>query len=178
MRQLSQVFQEQTLWNEDGGTLENNDTYDGDITSEYAGDNTLPPVTALDDATIEALADAKKVIIRPPNGTVSLELRFRSDGNNNDVNILQLYAAAGPDHYDLMAQLSPVQGLQPHSVGFFCDHMTPATEAWLTAASEIDQSTPADGIGRYVFNTHGCDRFLLVASDLVTTTVYVDWRVH
>jgi len=162
-QQAAQTFQEHTLWNEDGGRLENNTLYDGQISSEYAGDNTLPPVTALDDATIEDLAAAKKVIIKPPNGIVSLELRFRSDGSNNDVNILQLYAAAGPDHYVLMAQLSVVQGAKPHSIGFFCDHMTPATEAWITAASEIDQDTPADGIGRYVFNTHGYDRFLLVA---------------
>ena len=156
-----------------------NTVYDGKITSEYAGDDSLPTATEKDDATVEALAAAKKILIKPPSGIVSMELRFRSDGNEDDVNILQLYAAAGVDHYDLMAQLSVVQGTQIYSTGiYFCDHMTPATEAWLTAASEIYQATPADGIGRYVFNTHGYDRFWIVASDLVTTTVYVDWRRH
>lgn len=155
--------------------------YDGKITSEYEGDNSLPLVTARDDATVVALAATKKIIIMPPNGAVSLELRFRSDGSANDENVMQLFAAAGVDHYDLMAQLTVIQGAQPYSATdgiYFCDYITPATEAWITAASEIDQATPADGIGRYVFNTHGYDRFWLVASDLVTGTVYVDWRKH
>ena len=153
-------------------------TYNGQITSEYAGDNSDPTATELDDATVEALAAAKKIIIKPPNGTVALELRIRSDGSTNDENILQIYASAGVDHYAKISQLVCIQGTQIDTTGiYFADDITESENDWITSTGVVQPATAANSIARYTFNTHGYDRFLIVASDRVTTTVYVDWKV-
>lgn len=150
-----------------------NELYDGVITAE----GTEYTVTDRDNASVEALAAAKKVLIKPQNGTVSLELRFRSDGSANDDSIVQLFAAAGKDHYVNMAQLTVTQGTQIDTGSiYFCDGITPANEIWITAASELTGT--ANDIGRYVFNTHGYDRFWIICNDLDTATLYVDWRRH
>jgi len=135
--------------------------------------------TQRDDATVEALAAANKALIRPGSGTVALELRFRSDGTfeANDDSVLQLYAAAGKDHYTRIATLTIIQGEQLHSTGiYFCDSIVATLENWISATEVVQPETLDNHIARYVLNTHGYNRFLLIASDLDTTTIYVDWR--
>lgn len=176
LRELSQSFREHTYWHKDGDTLKDGTLYDGKITSEYAGDNSIPTVTERDDATVVALAAAKKIIIKPPNGTVTIALRFRSDGSADDNNVLQLFTEAGVDHYGHLCLLTVQQGTQIYSTGiYFCDAVTPANEQWYTAVTEL--TTTSDHIGGYILNTHGIDSIWIVASDLVTTSLYVDWRI-
>jgi hypothetical protein len=183
VQQMSETYLNQYRWIKDGDNIDwlpmTSEhvfaTYNGKITTQAdAGDYNATNRT---DALVEALTEAKKVLIKPKNGTVSLELRFRSDGSALDDSIVQLFGAAGVDHYIHMAQLTVTQGTQIDSGSiYFCDGITPANEIWITAASEL--TTTNNYIGRYVFNTHGYDRFWIVANDLDTTTLYVDWRRH
>lgn len=162
IKQMSEVFTNPYGWINAGSITDEADSAD------YT-------VTARDDASVEALADAKKVIIRPPNGTVAIELRFRSDGSADVDSILQMFAAAGVDHYVHIAQLTVTQGEQIDTGSiYFCDGITPASEIWITTVTEL--TTIAENIGSYLINTHGYDRFWFVANDLDTTTVYIDWR--
>jgi len=136
-------------------------------------------VTARDDASVEALVDTKKVIIKPSNGSVTIAFRFRSDGSENDDSILQLFAASGADHYIHESQLTITQGTQIHSTGiYFCDTITAADEKWIYTPGNTTKGTPttSNGIAMYLLNTYGFDRFWFVANDLDTTTVYIDWR--
>lgn len=156
--------------------------YDGIITTQC--DSADYAVTARDDASVEALAAAKKVIIKPPNGVVALELRFRFNGGAADQHVVQLFAAAGVDFYNLVATLTLDQGTQQHTSGaagtgiWFIDTIVPSNEKWLTAQTELTDTS--NHIGGYTMNMHGYDRLWAVASTLDTansgTTLYVDWK--
>jgi len=178
-KQMSETYLTQYYWQKNGDTMPwtgGTDTYNGIITSEYAGDNTAPTPTERTDAIVEALAAAKKVLIKPPNGVVSIELRFRSDGTEDDANIAELYLATGVDHYRHVDQLTVTQGQQIYSTGiYFADTIASAGEQWISATSE---PSPTNSIASYVLNMHAYDRLWVVASDLVTTSLYVDWRRH
>lgn len=157
-------------------------TYDGTITTQ--ADAADFAVTARDDASVEALAAAKKVLIKPPNGVVSIELRFRFNGIDGDQHVLQLMSAAGVDFYNLIATLTIDQGTQQHTAGaagtgiWFIDKIAPSNEKWLTAQTELTDTS--DHIGGYTMNMHGYDRLWIVASTLDTanagTTLYIDWK--
>jgi len=167
--QSVESFLHHQYWIKDGDSMPwlKSTKYDGKITVQQA----LP--SSLDDASVEAIADANKVIIKPKNGVASLEIRFRSDGNENDQNIVALLAAVGVDHYRLIDTLTVDQGAQVFSGSIkFGDQIAGAAQ-WITPTSRV---TPTDSIGSYVLNTHAYDRFLLVASTLATTTLYIDWR--
>jgi hypothetical protein len=147
--------------------------YDGVITTQ--ADAADFAVGERDDAAVEALAAAKKVIIKLPPGIVSLELRFRSDGNENDDSIIQIFAAAGVEHYMWQDQLTVTQGTQLYSGSiYFVDTIVSAGEAWLSDTRQI--SPAADHVARNVMNVHGYDRLWIVANDLDTTSLYVDWK--
>lgn len=163
---------------------------DGDLTdwlgptTTYNGSmsvaNGALAVDGRDDATVEAIVEANKVIIKPKSGVVALELRFRSDGTEDgDQEVVNLYAAAGVDFYTLLDTLTIDRGTMEYSSTiFFYDKVVSTGEEWLTAASESGDTS--DNMGRYVFNTHGYDRFCLVMTtkDVNTTNLYVDWRQH
>lgn len=177
--QLTRGWIPHTYWYKDADIISeppyNYTAYDGSITTQCDAtdyDGTL----GMADATVEALADAKKIKITPPPGAPALALRFRTDGSAGDDNIIQLYLAAGIDHYRHLAQLTVVQGTQLYSTGiYFNDGITPANEKELSTCTEL---TGTDNfVGMYVFNLHGNDRLLILANDLDTTTQYVDWRV-
>jgi hypothetical protein len=129
-------------------------TYNGTITTQC--DAADYAVTARDDAAVEALAAAKKVIIKLPNGLVSLELRFRYNGTAADQHVLQLFAASGVDFYNLVATLTIDQGTQQHTAGvagtgiFFCDTVVPSNEKWLTPQTELTDTS--NHIGGYTMN--------------------------
>jgi hypothetical protein len=175
LAQSTEGFLHHQFWVEDGDQMhwrENNEVYGGKITTQ--ADAADFAVTARDDAAVEALADAKKVLIKPPNGIVSLEFRFRSDGSENDQNVVEMFAAAGVDHYRLIDQLTLDQGTQVFSGSiFFVDQIAQSGTEWITSPSPV---SPANSIGSYVINRHAYDRFWFVASTLATTTLYIDWR--
>lgn len=185
LKQFSESFLSHYYWHKDGDQtpwLGENTTYAGTITAQ--ADAADFNESARDNASVEALSATKKVIIKPPNGTVSMELRFRADGTEDDAHILQLFASAGVDHYRWFDQLSMAQGIQVYTADsiYFIDAITSGGEQWPSATSEPGQN---DYIASYVFNTHGYDRFWIVASTLDTaggspnmSNLYVDWRRH
>lgn len=180
LRQMTQSWIPHTYWIEDTDIIRqppyNGDAYDGKITT-VAGATDYNGTLGMADATVLALAAAKRIIITPPNGTPALALRFRFDGSENDSNVLQLYSGCGVDHYQHMAVLTVLQGTQLYSTGiYFGDKVTPTNEEWYSTVTELDD-TGHNFIGGYVFNLHGADRILLLCSTLAATTIYVDWRI-
>jgi len=151
-------------------------TYQGAITSA----ETALADDERDDASVEAFADAKKAIVLPPNGSVSIEFRIRTDGSDGDSNVLELYAACGVDHYTRLVTLTCIQGTQNWSGGHFNDEITESNLAWPSSSREVIQpTTPDNHIAKYIINANGYDRFVFFLStkDINTTTVYVDWRL-
>lgn len=143
--------------------------YGGSITSEEAALG----VDERDVATAEALTSTKYVLITPVAEPKGMLLRFRSDGDENVDSVLHLYASRG-DYYHRIAQLTITQGTQDTSTStiHFVDTITPASEDALFDGEESDL---ADMIAHYYFRTLGFSRFLILASDLDSTTVYVDY---
>ena len=163
------------------------ETYSEDYLKQYywqAPDNNtittqqaMLGATALDHDSVEDLADANKCLIEIPQGLVAMELRFYGDGTDGTDDVVQLYAEAGDDHYRHFAQLTIVIGTQDYGSSYhFHDTITPANEAWISAAAEV---SPANNtFGSYVFNAHAHSRILVIASDLDCTTIGVEWRRH
>jgi hypothetical protein len=157
-------------------------TYNGIITTAAAAGDF--DVTHRDNASVEALAVAKKVIIKPPNGIVSIEFRFRFNGTAGDQHVLQKFLACGDDFYDLVDVLTIDQGTQQHTSGAagtgikFIDTVVSAGEKWLTDTRQL--SDTVNHIGRDTQNMHKYDRIWFVASTLDTansgTTLYIDWK--
>lgn len=149
----------------------------GTITSQQA----LLGATALDHASVEALAAAKKVLIEVPQGWLAMELRFYGDiaATENTDDVVQLYAAStsdsNPDHYRHFAQLTITIGTQDNGTLYhFHDTIVPANEQWLSRCNEV---SPANNtFGSYIINTHTHSRVLIIASDKDCTTIGVDYR--
>jgi hypothetical protein len=136
--------------------------------------NSALAVIGRDWDTVNAIAATNKVQIELRNPIPhALLFRFRSDGSNNDDSVLELYAAKGKDHFHRIAQLTVVQGQQDTDIStiHFVDTITPASEDALFSGTENNLT---DMIAHYYINTLGYDKFVFIASDLDTTTLYVD----
>ena len=142
----------------------------GNITVE----NAALGVDGRDWTTVDAIVVANKVQIelREPL-PYALLFRFRADGAADLDSILQLYAARGEDHFHRIAQLTVVTGTQDTSTAtiHFVDTITPASEDGLFDGEESDLTNM---IAHYYVRTLGYDKFVFIASDLDSTTVYVD----
>ena len=143
----------------------------GSITSEQAA----LTITGRDTPTADALAAAKiiKINNKHPSAYAFL-FRFRADGNAELDSILQLYAARGADHYHRIAELTIATGTQDTGVAaiHFIDSISPGNEDVLFDGEE---SNLADMIAHYYVRTLGFDKFLFIASDLDSPTIYVDY---
>lgn len=129
-------------------------------------------VTERAQADIDDLAATKKIVFDLEGYPEAVLLRIRSDGSNNDSNVLQLYYGRQRDHYLKIAQLTVLQGLQeaPDSTNFG-DSITPANEITLFDGEEYSGS---DDMGFYFLKTNGFDKLVIIVSSLASTTVYVD----
>ena len=178
-QQFTESYLSQARWIVNGdkvfGHPENSSgyTYNGKITTQAEAANYA--VTARSSSSVEALTAAKKVLFYIPQGWVSLEMPFRSDGNDGDDSIIQIFAAAGPEHYMWIDQLTITQGTQLYSTGiYFVDTIVSAGEAWVTDTRQI---SPANNhVARNEMNCHKYDRIWIVANDLDTTSIYVDFK--
>jgi len=147
----------------------------GSITSETSA----LAVTGRDVATVDDLASAKTVKLLPPTpGPYAMLLRFRADGAADLDSVLQMYAARGGGgeglgHYNRCAQFTVVTGTQDTGTStiHFIDTITPANEDALFDGEESDLTNM---IAHYYMRTLSNDRFIFIASDLDSTTVYVD----
>lgn len=143
----------------------------GSITSEMSD----LAVTGRDVATVDALAAAYTIKLSPPlPGPFAMLLRFRADGANDLDSILQMYGARGNDFYNRVAQLTVVTGTgdTDTSTIHFVDTITPAEEDGHYDAEE--QNRTDNRTAHYYCRVLGCDRFILIATDLDSTTVYCD----
>lgn len=138
--------------------------------------------TARTQAAVLALAAANKVIVAIPDGAVAWEWRFRTDGNENDAPVLEMYAACAKGsadlaHYSRVAKLTLAQGTQLDAGSiYFCDTIAATLEGWYNTTFLKEPATPDNHISSYGLNTFGHNRFLFVASTLIVTTIYVDGR--
>lgn len=128
-------------------------------------------VTARSQADIDALAATKKIVL-----DISLMpaafLRIRSDGSEDDANVVELYIGKKGGHYFRIATLSTTQGQQPADNNtYFADGITPSNEKTAFGGQEI---TTTNEIGLYWLYTLGFDTLVVIASTLASTTVYAD----
>lgn len=142
----------------------------GSITSEEAALG----VDERDATTAEGLAAAKIVKIQPAGNVSAMLLRFRADGAADLNSVLELYASRGDDYYTRIATLTITTGTQDTGTStiHFIDEIVATNEQALFDGEE--GTTLSEYIGMYYLRTFGFDRFLLIASDLDSTAVYVD----
>lgn len=132
-------------------------------------------VSQRDHTTVEAIASTKIIKLTPPlPGPYAMLLRFRADGAEDTDSILQMYGARGRDFYNRVAQLTVVTGTgdTDTSTIHFVDTITPAEEDGHYDAEE--QNRTDNRTAHYYCRVLGCDRFILIATDLDSTTVYCD----
>ena len=122
-------------------------------------------------AFASALADTKKVIWRPDDGTPAAIMRFRTDGSDGDDIVIEMYASKGADYYTHVATLTTIQGTQDWSGGHFVDEIVVTNEEWDLG---LRVQSVTNEIGRVYFNTGGFDRFMFIVTTLDPTTLYVD----
>ena len=145
----------------------------GEITVQQA----LLGASSLTHASVEALANANKVLIQIPQGWLAEELRFFSDSAAGTVDVVELYIAAtsdsNPDHYRHFAQLTLTVGTQEKGSNKFHDTVV-AVSNWLTNKGAV---SPADDtFGSYVLNNHGHGHVLVIASTLGSGTLSCDYK--
>ena len=163
----------------------NSESYERQEYWQTPSNNTITSQQALltganiTETVFDALAATKVVFINVPNGAVSMELRFYGNVAADADDVVQLYACASVpdgDFYRHFAQLTIVMGTGYFDgTNTFHDTMTPANEAWLSAAAEI---SPANNtFAAYTFNLHKHNKIAVIASDLDGTLIGVQYRI-
>lgn len=147
----------------------------GSITSEEAA----LAVDERDVATAEALGATKVVTIKPQGNPAAILLRFRADDAADLDSVLEMYAArgaagGGDDFYSRIATLTITTGTQDTGTStiHFIDEIVATNEQALFDGEE--GTTLSEMIGLYYFRTFGYSRFMFVASDRDSTTIYID----
>jgi hypothetical protein len=166
-------------WTHDSSP-DGHETYVGTITAAAAATDFDDDTQ--NDAAIEALSATKKVLIKIPQGWVGIAFRFRSNGTEDDAIVTEMFASFGVDHYMRFATLTMAEGKQEHTTGAvgtairFLDTLVASNASWFTLGYA---GTTTNRIGTYAINTHGADRFCIMASTLTLTggtTMYVDFK--
>jgi len=140
---------------------------------------------------VDALASTIAEVYSPKNGQVAFEIRARSDGNDGDDNIVELYAAANDIladffHYRRIATLTFTQGTgefwptaadpNPATI-FFADEIAVASTDWLSSTDDVGVDASND-CATFLLNCHGYAKFAVIMStkDTNTTHLYLDTR--
>lgn len=143
----------------------------GSITTQHAELG----VTGRDVATVDALATEYTIKIIPPTpAPYAMLIRFRAVGNDGIDDILQMYAARGDDFYRRIAILTTIIGTSDTDTStiHFIDTITATEEDGHHDAEE--QNLTDNRTATYYCRVFGCDRFLILASDLDSDTLYCD----
>lgn len=156
-----------------------------------------PTVTGRDRTTISALVTGavSAIELNPPNapypsaqgqptepnGAISYEFRFRSNGEEDGSYVADLLAAAGPlatEHYTRKARLTGTQGAQAATVGYFHEAIAESESAWFDENDRaIPITTRANYIGSYIINVNGLLSLVFVAITIPSgATLYIDYR--
>jgi len=130
-------------------------------------------VTARAQADIDGLTTTKKIVFDLSGAkSRAVLLRIRSDGSEDDSNVLQAYLGRQGDHYFNVCQLTCVQGTQEAGNStYFADGITPANEI---ALFDGEEASVTNAMGLYFLRTFGFDKLVIIVSTLASTTVYVD----
>lgn len=144
----------------------------GSITVEHA----LLDDAEKDHVSALALPDGAGLLHMVEDGSIAYEWRFRTDGDEDNESVLQIYRCAGVDHFSHVAQLTITQGTQVAGVGFFADGIVPANEAWFDDTFRVQPAVPSNNIACYGLNVFGNNQFLFIASSLGVKTVHIDAR--
>ncbi len=140
---------------------------------------------------VASLGSTKMAVYSPKNGQVALEVRARSDGNDGDDNIVEMYAAADDIvadffHYRRLATLTFTRGTgeywptavdpNPATI-FFADELAASNIDWLSDTNDVGVDASND-YSTWIVNCHGYSKFAFVFStkDANTTHLYLDVR--
>lgn len=140
---------------------------------------------------VDALGSTKMGVYSPKNGQVAFEVRARSDGNDGDDNIIEVYAAAKDlvadlYHYRRIGTITFTQGTgeywpsatdpNPATI-FFADELAVANNSWITTPVDCGVDLSND-CASYALNVHGYAKFAFIMSskDVNTTHCYIDVR--
>ena len=131
-------------------------------------------VTGRDVATVDAIAAANTIKIKPPTpGPYAMLLRFRSDGTTDDEDVLMMYAARGNDFYHRVAILTTAVGTgDADGDNHFIDTINGTEEDGMYDAEE--QNRTDNRTGHYYCRVFGNDRFIIIATTRTSTTIYCD----
>jgi len=129
-----------------------------------------------DVTTADALTSTGLIKIKPQGNPCAMLLRFRADGAADLDSVLEMYAARGNDFYSRIATLTIRTGTQDTGTStiHFIDKIAATNEETLFDGEEGVGTSIADQIDYYYVRTLGFDRFLIICSDLDTTTIYAD----
>jgi hypothetical protein len=136
--------------------------------------STALTATGRDVATGDATDDVVTYNFAGGGGAIpkAVLLRFRTDGTEDQTNVLDILVARGTDHYNRIATITTTQGQQLYSTGiYFADTLTPASE---DALFDGEESNLANYIAHYYVRTLGFDKWLFQVTTLNSTTVYID----
>jgi hypothetical protein len=140
---------------------------------------------------INALGSTKSGIYSPKDGQEAFEIRARSDGNDGDANVIEVYAAAKglvSDHYHYrrVGTITFTQGTgeywpsatdpNPATI-FFADELAITNNSWITAPADVGVDASND-CASCILYVHGYAKFAFIMStkDANTTHCYVDVR--
>ena len=122
---------------------------------------------------IDALDATKKIVFSPDDGQAAFELRIRG-GNNNEANIINLYAMRDDnDHYRLIATLTITTGQQTDGKYNFIDSIDKSNDSWPDNGIEV-MNPGNDDIATLVLNTYGYKNFLFIAVTLASLELKMD----
>jgi|GEM_PF-2738109 len=131
---------------------------------------------------IDALGTTKSGIYSPEDGQVAFEIRVRTDGSDGDVNVVEMYAAAGDITSEYLfrrvATLTFTQGTGEYTAAiFFSDELAVTNNSWLTPPIDCGVDGSND-YASYVLNIHGYKKFAFIMSTKAagTTHLYLDAR--
>ena len=122
------------------------------------------------------LPTSKKIVKLAERGWNHLELQFSAAGFDGDDYVVVMYAARGENNWRRVTTLDLKVGLQTAATGkTFCDTMADnGTTKWLNPSTTYILSPEGDEIARFVFDTFGYDRILIIATTLPAAGLEVE----
>lgn len=122
------------------------------------------------------LPASKKIVKLADIGWNHLELQFSAAGSDGDDYVVVIYAARGENNWRRITTLDIKVGLQTADTGkTFCDTMVDnSTTQWLNPQTTVIISPASDEIARFVCDTFGYDRLLIIATTLAAAGFEVE----
>ncbi len=126
--------------------------------------------------TVANLPASKKIVKLADIGWSHLELDFSAAGSENDVYVVNIYFGRGENNWFRVTTLTLTVGLQTAATGkTFCDTMADnGTTKWLNPSTTYILSPENDEVARFMCDTFGYDRALVIATTLAAAGLEVE----